>query len=121
MDAEHRVARQLRRLESTEQRSSPTWAAYEQFNSDGSGAAELFLTGFGEPQGLKSLGVTGNLFRVLGAAPLIGRTFTDDETYEGKSRVVISATGSGKASSPPIPRLRGRQSSSAAAPTTWSV
>jgi hypothetical protein len=31
-------------------------AAYEQFNSDGSGAAEVFLTGFGEPSGLKSLG-----------------------------------------------------------------
>jgi len=45
-------------------------AAYEQFNSNGSGASDVFLTGFGEPQGLKSLGVTGNLFRVLGAAPL---------------------------------------------------
>jgi hypothetical protein len=35
-------------------------AAYEQFVSVGSGGSDLFLTGFGEPQALKSLGVTGN-------------------------------------------------------------
>jgi hypothetical protein len=37
-------------------------AAYEQFNSEGSGATDVFPHGFGEPQALKSLGVTGNLF-----------------------------------------------------------
>ena len=68
-------------------------AAYEQFNTNGSGASDVFLTGFGEPQGLKSLGVTGNLFQVLGAAPLMGRTFTDDETFEGKARVAILSYG----------------------------
>src|SRR5262245_51975248 len=68
-------------------------AAYEQFNATGSGANELFLTGFGEPQGLKAMGVSGNLFAVLGAAPLMGRTFTDDETFEGKSRVVVLSYG----------------------------
>src|SRR5262249_51728660 len=45
-------------------------AAYEQFRQDGSGASEVFLTGLGEPQGLKGLGVTGNFFSVLGAPPL---------------------------------------------------
>jgi putative ABC transport system permease protein len=64
-------------------------AAYEQFNSNGSGAGEVFLTGFGEPQGLKALGVTGNLFSVLGAPALMGRTFTDEETWEGRHRVVV--------------------------------
>src|SRR5262245_12817709 len=68
-------------------------AAYEQFNATGSGANELFLTGFGEPQGLKAMGVSGNLFAVLGAAPLMGRTFTDEETFEGKSRVVVLSYG----------------------------
>ena len=68
-------------------------AAYEQFNFNGSGASEIFLTGEGEPQGLKSLGVTGNLFNVLGAPPLVGRTFTDDETFEGQARVVILSYG----------------------------
>jgi predicted permease len=68
-------------------------AAYEQFNSNGSGASEMFLTGQGEPQGLKSLGVTGNLFSVLGTPPLLGRTFTDDETFDGKGRVVVLTYG----------------------------
>jgi putative ABC transport system permease protein len=68
-------------------------AAYEQFNSVGSGASEQFLTGYGEPQGLKSLGVTGNLFTVLGASPLMGRGFRDEETFEGKGRVAILTYG----------------------------
>src|SRR5438093_6441106 len=68
-------------------------AAYEQFNSNGSGASTVFLTGYGEPQGLKSLGVTGNLFKVLGTAPLMGRTFVDEETFEGKGRVVVLSYG----------------------------
>ena len=68
-------------------------AAYEQFFSTGSGGSDVFLTGFGEPQALKSLGVTGNLFRVLGTPPLMGRTFTDDETFDGKARVVVLSYG----------------------------
>ena len=68
-------------------------AAYEQFSSNGSGAGDVFLTGFGEPQGLKALGVSGNLFRLLGAAPLIGRTFTEEEQWEGRSRVAILSYG----------------------------
>jgi len=68
-------------------------AAYEQFSSTGSGAQDVFLTGRGEPQGLKSLGVSGNLFRALGAAPLLGRTFSDDEEIEGKHRVAVLSYG----------------------------
>jgi hypothetical protein len=68
-------------------------AAYEQFFSVGSGGSDVFLTGFGEPQPLKSLGVTGNLFRVLGTPPLMGRTFTDDETFDGKARVAVLSYG----------------------------
>ena len=68
-------------------------AAYEQFNSNGSGASDVFLTGYGEPRGLKALGVTGNLFQVLGTSPLMGRTFTDDETFEGKARVAVLSWG----------------------------
>ena len=69
-------------------------AAYEQFNSNGSGGSDLFLTGFGEPQGLKSLGVSGNLFQVLGAAPLLGRTFllvTHEGRRTGKRRETVRA------------------------------
>ena len=54
---------------------------------------DVFLTGFGEPQGLKGLGVSGNLFQVLGAAPLIGRTFAEEEQWEGRSRVAILSYG----------------------------
>ena len=68
-------------------------AAYEQFSSNGSGAQDVFLTGRGEPQGLKSLGVSGNLFRTLGTAPLLGRTFSDDEEIEGKHRVAVLSYG----------------------------
>jgi putative ABC transport system permease protein len=68
-------------------------AAYEQFSSNGSGAQDVFLTGRGEPQGLKSLGVSGNLFRALGTAPILGRTFTDDEDIEGKHRVAVLSYG----------------------------
>jgi putative ABC transport system permease protein len=67
--------------------------AYEQFNSNGSGAGDVFLTGFGEPQSLKALGVSGNLFQVLGAAPLLGRTFVEEEQWEGRSRVAILSYG----------------------------
>src|SRR5262249_48630085 len=68
-------------------------AAYEQFNSEGSGGTDVFLTGLGEPQALKALSVPGNLFHVLGAPPLLGRTFTDEETFEGKARVVVLSYG----------------------------
>src|SRR5438067_762202 len=68
-------------------------AAYEQFIPTGSGASDMFLTGQGEPQGLKSVAVSGNLFRTLGAAPLFGRTFRDEETFEGKSRVAVLSFG----------------------------
>jgi putative ABC transport system permease protein len=68
-------------------------AAYEHFNATGSGAGDVFLTGFGEPQGLKAMGVSGNLFQVLGAAPLIGRAFAEEEQWEGRSRVAILSYG----------------------------
>jgi putative ABC transport system permease protein len=68
-------------------------AAYEQFNLNGSGGNDVFLTGFGEPQGLKSLGVSGNLFQVLGAAPLLGRTFVEEEQWDGRARVAILSYG----------------------------
>jgi predicted permease len=55
----------------------------------GEGTYDVFLTGNGEPQRLKALQTTGNLFQVLGTGPMLGRTFTDEETYDGHQRVVI--------------------------------
>src|SRR3954471_19329556 len=77
----------------TRNKSFTDVAAYEQFNANGSGAGDVFLTGFGEPQGLKALGVSGNLFQLLGARPLLGRTFTEDEQWEGRSRVAVLSYG----------------------------
>jgi predicted permease len=56
-------------------------AAYFQTN--------VFLSGVGEPQRFKGLAVTGNLVNVLGVAPLLGRGFTYEETFEGEDRVAI--------------------------------
>ena len=77
----------------TRNRSFSGIAAYTQFNSNGSGASDIFLTGFGEPLGLKALAVSGNLFHVLGVPPLVGRTFNDDEQWDGKARVAILSYG----------------------------
>jgi len=84
-------------------------AAYEQFNNIASGASDVFLTGQGEPQGLKSLGVSGNLFRTLGTAPRMGRTFTDDETFEGKGRVAVLSYGLWQSAFAGDPSITGRQ------------
>src|SRR3954468_573036 len=77
----------------TRNKSFTDVAAYEQFTVNGSGAGDVFLTGFGEPQGLKALGVSGNLFQVLGARPLLGRTFLEEEQWEGRSRVAVLSYG----------------------------
>jgi putative ABC transport system permease protein len=68
-------------------------AAYESFGKDGSGASDVYLTGSGEPQSLKALAVSGNLLRMLGVPPLMGRTFADVETFEGGARVVVLSYG----------------------------
>jgi putative ABC transport system permease protein len=47
----------------------------------------------GDPQPIVGIVVTGNLFDVLGATPLIGRGFTWDETFEGRSDVLVLAYG----------------------------
>src|SRR4051812_39062126 len=83
-------------------------AAYEQFNFNGSGGSDVFLTGYGEPRGLKSLGVTGNLFHVLGTPPAMGRTFTDDETFEGKARVAVLSWGTWQSVFGADPNIIGR-------------
>jgi putative ABC transport system permease protein len=67
-------------------------AAWEQYAVDRSGA-DVFLTGHGDPQPLTAARVTSSLFDVLGVAPLLGRTFTPEETFEGRGRVVILSHG----------------------------
>jgi putative ABC transport system permease protein len=64
-------------------------AAYNTADIKGASGFDVFLSGTGEPQRLKAISATGNLFRVLGVNPRIGRTFRDEETFEGKSAVAI--------------------------------
>src|SRR5580698_6727033 len=64
-------------------------AAYFGANKQGVGGRDVFLTGSGEPLRLKGCAVTGNFFDVLEVKPLLGRTFVNEETFEGKERVVV--------------------------------
>lgn len=64
-------------------------AAYMTNDLKGASGFDVFLTGTGEPQRLKAVAVTGNLFRVLGVSPLLGKSITDEETFQGKDRAAI--------------------------------
>ena len=51
--------------------------------------ATYTLTGMGEPESLLGYRFSENFFRVLGAEPLLGRTFTAEESQPGRNRVVV--------------------------------
>jgi len=68
-------------------------AAYVGVDDRGASERQALLSGAGDTQPLKGVGVTGNIFDVLGVAPLLGRTFTFDETFEGRDQVVVLAHG----------------------------
>ncbi|HUU34544.1 MAG TPA: ABC transporter permease, partial [Vicinamibacterales bacterium] len=49
------------------------------------------LSGSGEPERVSGVPVSGNFFDVLGVRPVIGRTFSDDETkFNGPKAVLLS-------------------------------
>lgn len=53
----------------------------------------LTLTGVGEPERLRGVGITDNLLEVLGITPLLGRNFTAEEcTGKGPHAVILSYT-----------------------------
>jgi predicted permease len=83
-------------------------AAYIGVDDRGASQYQAFVSRAGEAQPLKGLAVTGNLFDVLGVAPLMGRTFTFDETFEGKDRVVVLANGTWHAVFGGDPQIVGR-------------
>src|SRR4030095_12962182 len=68
-------------------RSLDTIAAYD-FAGPG-----LNLAGAGLPQQIKGIHVTASYFRVFGATPALGRTFTADEDRVGGPRVAVLADG----------------------------
>jgi predicted permease len=51
------------------------------------------LIGDGEPVRVGQAAVTANTFRALGAAPRLGRTFTDEEDHAGGEPVVVISHG----------------------------
>ena len=53
-------------------------------------AAVVTLTGGPQPERIQSAKVEGNLFSVLGAAPLLGRTFSLREAQRGESVAIVS-------------------------------
>ena len=57
------------------------------------GLSNMFLTGEGEPERVRGLFVTGELFDVLGVNAALGRTFTPEETLAGNHRVVVLSHG----------------------------
>src|SRR5215510_3663669 len=66
-------------------------AAYMGTDKRGPGLAGLQLTGASEPERIQALYVTGNLFSVLGVDAMLGRTLTEDETWD--KRVVVLSYG----------------------------
>ena len=74
-------------------RSFTEIAAYIGSDKKGAGLSGLELNAGGEPSRLQGLFVTGNIFSVLGADALIGRTLREEETWQGKSAVVVLSYG----------------------------
>jgi putative ABC transport system permease protein len=53
-------------------------------------AAVVTLSGGSEPERIQAAKVEGNMFSVLGAAPVLGRTFSLAETQRGENVAIIS-------------------------------
>lgn len=47
------------------------------------------LTGVRDPQRVRTVAATGDYFKVLGVAPMLGRTFTAQDDYPGSRQVVL--------------------------------
>jgi len=68
-------------------------AAYMGSDKKGPGLSGLQMESDGEPERIKALSVTGNIFSVLGANAMIGRTLREEETWTGKHAVAVLSYG----------------------------
>ena len=57
---------------------------------EGIWAAERAIGGDGEPESVPAASVSAGLFDLLGASPILGRTFTEEEARQGAHVVVLS-------------------------------
>ncbi|HEY6402661.1 MAG TPA: ABC transporter permease, partial [Blastocatellia bacterium] len=83
-------------------------AAYMGFDKK-SGLPGLQMESDGEPERIKALYVTGNIFSVLGANALIGRTLREEETWEGGHRVAVLSYGMWRRRFGADPKIVGRK------------
>jgi putative ABC transport system permease protein len=67
-----------------------SFASVAIFDSAGRG---YNLSGGGEPEQVSGLRVTASFFAVLGAQPLLGRTFLPEEEEAGRDRIVVLSHG----------------------------
>src|SRR5438445_7059 len=68
-------------------------AGYIGVDNRGASQMQRFLSVNGEPQPVNGIATTGNLFDLLGVRPLLGRTFTWSETFDGNDRVLVLSYG----------------------------
>src|SRR5262245_30741455 len=68
-------------------------AAYMGSDKKGPTLSGLQMESDGEPERIKALFVTGNIFSALGANAMIGRTLREEETLEGKHTVAVLSYG----------------------------
>jgi len=64
--------------------SVAAWFAFSDYN-------RMLLTGSGEPQSLRGVGISGDFLPTLGVAPQLGRNFTAEESaFNGPGAVILS-------------------------------
>jgi putative ABC transport system permease protein len=83
-------------------------AAYVYFNMK-SGPNGLQMESDGEPDRIKTLYVTGNIFSVLGVNAMIGRALREEETWEGRHTVAVLSYGLWQRRFSADPKIVGRK------------
>ena len=57
---------------------------------EGAWGQQRAVSGDGEPESMRCAAVSAGFFQLLGASPVVGRTFTEDEVRDGRQVVVLS-------------------------------
>ncbi len=73
------------------------------------GSSGMTLTGAGDPEQLRGAVISSGYFDVLGAKPIIGRTFLPEEHAPGKDRVIVLSQAVWQSRFNADPKIGGRQ------------